>query len=99
MIKCLNCKYSDNPIDATYCIECGKPLVIANTGATTRLQETPLMVDQYKDVQWPYPYFIYRADIPALLAELSYPDVIKVVRAITYNQEVFYHGRKIVFMD
>lgn len=44
-------------------------------------------------------YYMYRKDIPILLRELSYSDVTKAVHALSSGEGIYYHGRRIVFMD
>lgn len=109
-MKCAKCN-GESPNDARFCIECGASVFAAATGVTTRIgniNETndykvlvegtvagPYIPTREAELDLHQLYFIYRKDLPALLKQTNtfvYPIGIG-------DYDIYYMGRKVVFID
>lgn len=44
-------------------------------------------------------YFMYKADLYAILNDMQMPEILNILKAVRDNETIYYHGRKVVFMD
>lgn len=101
MLRCSVCGDA-SPNDARFCIGCGRPVEVnPYYGATHRLETVPVTTiddpsirEVVASIEPEQMYFIYRADLGAILKDTS-----TYVRSTDEGYEIYYHGRKVVFMD
>jgi hypothetical protein len=82
------CKHKDNPIDAIYCIECGE-LIHRET-----IKLTPFPSMDFSHTKIETDYYIYRAELKKLLQETA-----TAVKILNTDYNIYYHGRKVAFID